>query len=168
MSHSAVANRSDAPVRVSARHDEDLYTWVQEQVALLRAGRFDEIDAENIAEELSDVGKTEFSKLQSALEIVLTHMLKWDHQPEKRTRSWDNSIVAHRALYSDVLQDNPGLKPRREEALARAYRQARLRASSETGLSRSSFPEDCPYDWPAILDRNFDYERPASTAGKRR
>jgi hypothetical protein len=40
----------------SPLYERDLYAWVQEQVALLRAGRLGEIDAENIAEEISDVG----------------------------------------------------------------------------------------------------------------
>ena len=58
------------PSRRNARYEEDLYSWVQEQVALLRAGRLDEIDAENIAEELSDVGAEQYDKLESALEVL--------------------------------------------------------------------------------------------------
>ena len=158
MSHSAVANRSDVPARGSARHDEDLYTWVQEQVALLRAGRFDEIDAENIAEELSDVGKSEFRELKSALVLILTHMLKWDHQPGRRSRSWDNTISAQRARFHEALAENPGLKSRRGEALEAAYRVARSEASSETDLPRKTFPQTCPYGWEDVLARPFDYE----------
>ncbi|MDB5558795.1 MAG: hypothetical protein JWQ36_1729 [Enterovirga sp.] len=166
MSQPAVRNRPEVPGRMSTRHGEDLYTWVQEQVALLRAGRLGEIDAENIAEELSDVGKSEFSKLQSALEIILAHMLKWDHQPERRSRSWDNSIAAQRADYADVLGDNPGLKSRRSEALTRAYRKARLAASSETNPPRDSFPAECPYGWDDVLERPFTYEAPVASGGK--
>lgn len=139
-------------------YEDDLYTWVQEQVALLRAGRLDEVDAENVAEELSDVGKSEFSKMQSALEIVLVHMLKWDHQPERISRSWANSIAAQRRHYGDVLVDNPGLKPRRYQAIERAYAQARLQASSETGLPKEAFPADCPYTLSDVLERSFEYK----------
>ncbi|NNM74614.1 DUF29 domain-containing protein [Enterovirga aerilata] len=165
MSHSAIKNRPDSPARAATRHDEDLYTWVQEQVALLRAGR---LDAENIAEELSDVGKSEFSKLQSALEIILALMLKWNHQPERRSRSWANAIAAQRGEFSDVLTDNSGLKSRRSEALRRAYRTTRLAASSETNLPSESFPDECPYGWEEILDRPFIYEPLASSGGKHR
>ena len=35
MSQSAVRNRPEARAGASTRYDEDLYTWVQEQVALL-------------------------------------------------------------------------------------------------------------------------------------
>lgn len=166
MSRSAVKEGRPAPART--RYDEDLYTWVQEQVALLKAGRVAEIDATNIAEELGDVGKSEFGKMQSALEVLLAHMLKWDQQPEKRTRSRDNTIAAQRSEFTDVLTDNPGLKSRRTEALGRAYRKARLAASSETGLPRADFPVDCPYDWHDILERSFDYDPPPSRTRARR
>ena len=166
MSRSAVKETRPAPART--RYDEDLYTWVQEQVTLLRAGRLTEIDAQNIAEELGDVGKSEFGKMQSALEVLLTHMLKWDHQPEKRTRSWENTIAIQRRHYSHVLADNPGLKPRRDEALDRAYELARLGASSETGMLTARFPAECPYDWVDILERSFDYDPPPGRTRARR
>lgn len=39
------------PSAARTRHEDDLYTWVQEQVELLRAGRFADVDAENVAED---------------------------------------------------------------------------------------------------------------------
>jgi hypothetical protein len=146
------------PAAKRARYDEDLYTWVQEQVALLRAGRLDEIDVENIAEELSDVGKSEFAKLRSALRVLVMHMLKWDQQPEHRTPSWIYSIAEQRRRYHDVMADNPGLKPRRDEALRRAYPDARDWASDETHLHPSEFPKECPYTWDDLLERPFDLD----------
>ena len=167
MSQPAVKSRDSAAKPPGARHDQDLYTWVQEQVALLRAGRLAEIDAENIAEELADVGRSEYRELQSALALILTHLLKWDHQPEKRTRSWENTIKAQRQHYANALEDSPGLKSRREEALTRAYSLACLAASSETGLSTSSFPAECSYGWDEILERPFANEAPPSSGRKR-
>ena len=72
----------------ATRYQDDLYTWVQEQVALLRAGRLSEVDALNVAEELSDVGNELSDKLQSAFAVLTQHFLKWDHQPQRRSRSW--------------------------------------------------------------------------------
>lgn len=157
MPRPATKERMDEP-RGGTRYEDDLYTWVQEQVGLLQAGRLNEIDARNIAEELGDVGKSEYSAMQSALTVLLTHMLKWDYQPERKTRSWDNTIAAQRQHYSTVLKDNPGLKSRREEALSRAYTLARLAASSETDLPRRAFPDACPYTWADVLKRSFDYD----------
>ena len=141
-----------------ARYEDDLYGWVEEQVALLRAGRLEEIDAENIAEELSDVGSEQYDKLESALRVLVMHMLKWDQQPEFRTRSWIFSITEQRRRYQKVMRKNPGLKPRREEALNDAFHGARLWAAEETNLSLSEFPDECPYSWDDLLERPFELD----------
>lgn len=139
-------------------YDEDLYAWAQEQAALLRAGRFSEIDVANIAEELETLGRSEFRAYASAYRVLLLHMLKWDHQPTKRSRSWWVSIAVQRGRLKEVLDDNPSLKSRRQDAIARAYREARLMAVDETGLPLVSFPEACPYDEQAINARSFDLD----------
>jgi uncharacterized protein DUF29 len=139
-----------------ARYEDDLYTWVNEQVALLRAGRLEEIDAENIAEELSGVAASEFTKLRSSLRVLLIHMLKWDQQPEHRTRSWIFSIREQRRRYHRLLAKNPGLKSRLEEVRDEAYEDARDWAADETHLPVDEFPLTCPYEWSDVLERPFD------------
>lgn len=136
-----------------ARYDGDLYSWALEQAALLRAGRIAEADALNIAEELDDVGNEQYDKLESALRIILLHLLKWDHQPERRSRSWQASIAVQRNHVRKVLKKNPGLKPLVEEAIREAYADARLEAAGEIDRDESSFPEQCPYPMDAIMDR---------------
>jgi hypothetical protein len=79
-----------------ARYQDDLYSWAVEQAALLRAGQITEADAKNIAEELDDVGNEQYRRLESALRIILLHLLKWDHQPERRSHSWWSSILVQR------------------------------------------------------------------------
>jgi hypothetical protein len=141
--------------RQGSLYERDVYAWVQEQVRLLRAGRLSEIDAENIAEEILDVGRNEYDKLESALTVLLAHMLKWDFQPEKRTRSWENTIIEQRNRVERQLRDNPSLKSRRNEAVQDGYQSGRLRASAETDMDLREFPEACPYDWDAIMTRKF-------------
>jgi hypothetical protein len=143
----------DTPVR--ADYARDVYTWSQEQARLLREGRWDAIDRDNVAEEIESVGRTEFSRLESALRVLMLHMLKWDHQPERRSRSWRASIAEQRLRLRNVLTDSPGLRPRIAEAIARAYERARLRAVRETALDETTFPETCPYSWDDIVSRDF-------------
>ena len=57
------------------------------------------------------MGREQFNKLVSALRVAMLHMLKWDHQPGRRSRSWMLSIKQARFDITDVLDDNPGLKP---------------------------------------------------------
>ena len=143
----------DTPVRADYRRD--VYSWSQEQARLIREGRWDEIDRDNVAEEIESVGRTEFNQLVSALRVLMLHILKWDHQPERRTRSWVLSIDVQRQDLDDVLSDNPGLRPRLAEAVARAYRRARIEAAQETGLESAAFPETCPYSFEDITARRF-------------
>lgn len=150
-----VAKVKDRP-KAGVRYDEDRFTWVQEQVALLRAGRLDEIDARNIAEELRDVGGSEYAQLESALRVLIMHMLKWDQQPEFRTRSWVYSIAEQRDRYRRVLRKNPGLKQHLETMRSDIYPSARRWAADETNLHESEFPAECPYDWDVILNRPFE------------
>jgi hypothetical protein len=140
----------------TARYEEDLYSWAVEQAALLRAGKITEADALNIAEELDDVGSKQYDKLEGALRLILLHLLKWDHQPERRSRSWRASIMVQRNHVAKVLRKNPGLKPLIGEAVAEAFEDARIEAAAETELSEDAFPRECPYAWDAIMTRAID------------
>jgi hypothetical protein len=141
-----------------ASYDRDFYTWSQEQGRLVREGRWNEVDRENVAEEIESLGREQFSKLASALRVLMMHMLKRDHQPERRSRRWALTIDTQRAELDDILRDNPGLKPRIAEAMTRAYRRARVEAMNETGLKKSIFPDACPYTFEDVTTRAFPYE----------
>ena len=140
-----------------ARYDRDLYSWAVEQAALLRAGRIAEADVLNIAEEIDDVGLEQYYKLESALRIILLHLLKWDHQPQRRSRSWWASIRIQRHHAQRVLRKNPGLKPEVDGAITEAYETARIEASSQTSLEMEEFPADCPYSWDEIMERPINW-----------
>jgi hypothetical protein len=150
-------DRSLPPYGELARYDRDLYRWATEQAALLRAGRWAEADILNIAEELDDVGNEQYDKLQSALRIILVHLLKWDHQPDRRSRSWWSSITVQRNHVRRVLAKNPGLKSQVDTAVTEAYEDARIEAAAQTRLDYRGFPERCPYAWQHIMERVIDW-----------
>ena len=154
--------------REAARYDQDLYSWAVEQAALLRAGRIVEVDAANIAEELDDVGNEQYDKLESALRMILLHLLKWDHQPARRSRSWTASILVQRNHVQRVLKKNPGLKPRVEEAIVEAYTDARILAAAQTRLDEADFPARCPYSWQQIMQRPIEWPPADNRRGKKR
>jgi predicted DNA-binding ribbon-helix-helix protein len=139
----------------AADYERDFYSWLMEQAAHVRAGHWDALDRENLAEEIESLGREQFNKLESALRVLMTQMLKWDHQRARRSRSWSLSISAQRLELDDVLSDNPGLRPRIDEAITRAYRKARVEAAKETELDTEAFPDTCPYTWDDIESREF-------------
>ncbi len=132
---------------------DDWAAWVERHVELLLQRRFDELDIENLADEVGSLARGNFKAWVSAIRLVLLHMLKWDYQPEYRTRSWQSSIAVQRVRIALEIEDNPSYVGRIEEAVAKAYRLARTQGSDETELYLKTFPETCPYDWAEITTR---------------
>ncbi len=64
--------------------DEDFALWAVEQAALIRSGRFDRLDSENLAEELESLGRGDKYQIDHRMEVLLAHLLKWQHQAAKR------------------------------------------------------------------------------------
>ena len=141
-----------------ARYEVDFYSWAMEQARLLKAGRVSEIDVANLAEEVTDLGNEQYDKLQTALAVLLAHLLKWDHQAEMRSRSWESTVREQRRRVQRVLARNPGLQSRRDEAVSEGYLDARDRASAETDLEVNRFPQQCPYAWDEMMTREIKYE----------
>jgi Domain of unknown function DUF29 len=148
MGRSVAGEKTSAPVAKEA----DLYSWALRQAELLRAGRLSEIDPVAIAEEIDDVGAEEYHRLESALRAVMLHLLKWDHQPDRRSRSWTLSVLEHRRRVHRQLRRSPGLKSQLDEALDGAYEDARIEASSETGQPLSVFPARRPFDYSEVME----------------
>jgi hypothetical protein len=146
------------PFTLSVEYKHDRYGWAQHQAALLRAGRIAEIDAVNVAEEIDDVGGAEYDKFESALRVLFVHMLKWDFQPRRRSRSWMLTIREQRIRVAKSLRHNPSLKSVLDDVLTDAYQEAVLGAARETDLPLATFPQTCPYDWHAATERPFPWD----------
>lgn len=149
--------KEKAPALSGAGYEEDFYSWALGQAEALREGRFSALDLPNLAEEIEDLGSEVFSKLRSSFRVILVHMLKWDHQPERRSRSWAGSIDLNRIRIDDILSKNPALRRRQAEAVAYAYREARVKAAVEMKRDKERLPDTCPYGLDEILNRNFEW-----------
>jgi len=134
-------------------HDRDFYAWTQNQAQLLLTGQFDVLDIQQIAEELEDMGRTEKRTLESRLEVLIMHLLKWQYQPNLRSRSWQLTIREQRLRAQTLLEDNPSLQPYLPQRIDKIYRLAVIAAERETGLNL--FPETCPYEIEQILSDDF-------------
>jgi hypothetical protein len=132
-------------------YERDFYKWTQEQAALLKAGALSQIDVENLIEEIESMGRSERRELVHRLDVLISHMLMWDCQPERRGRCWELTIQEERLKLEDHIDMNPSLKSIVDEAVSSAYCRAVLRSMRETGLSRTTFPENCPYRIEWIL-----------------
>ena len=139
----------------ASRYETDFYAWANEQAALLRAGNLAAADLENIAEEIESMGKTEKRELISRLTVLLLHLLKWRHQPERRGASWEVTIRNQRRSLARHLADNPSLKSKLPEAASDAYEDARGEAYAETGLPEATFPAACPWSLDEVMAQDY-------------
>ena len=136
-------------------YDRDIVAWANEQAAALRAGRFDRLDLERLAEEIEDVGKSEQRELISRLAILIGHLLKWGYQPTRRGASWESTIRTQREAIARRLKRTPSLKHTLADPdwFIDAWNDGRDLAVRETGLS--DLPHDCP--WPLAMLLNPDW-----------
>lgn len=93
--------------------------------------------------------------LASRLRVLISHLLKWERQPEPRPRSGMAIIRIQRAEIADLLADNPSLRPQLAMFVERAWPKVREFAWAETGLPFAAFPAECPYTAEQILDGDF-------------
>jgi hypothetical protein len=136
-------------------YERDFYLWLEQQAALMREGRLDELDAANLLEEIESMGRKDKKAIKSNLAIVLLHLLKHQFQPKRRSRSWLDSILEHRQRLRDDLEESPSLRGHLEAVLPEAYADARARAITQTGLSEREFPRASPYTLEQALDPNY-------------
>ena len=139
----------------NALYDQDFYAWANTQADLLRSGKLAEADVENIAEEIQSMGRSEKRELAGRLEILLLHLLKWQHQQSFQSRRWELTIKEQRAKLRNHLRDNPSLRPRIPECFEEAYANALYEAERETGLARKTFPDNCIWAIDDALAQNW-------------
>lgn len=136
-------------------YETDFYAWTEEQVKLLKHREWSQIDLPNLIEEIESLGKQQRAELRNRLSILIGHLLKWEYQVSKRSRSWVNTIRVQRIDLLELLKENPSLKPYLQEALQAAYIKGLALASGETNLPRTTFPENCPYGLEDIFSDRF-------------
>lgn len=132
-------------------YNRDYYEWTVHNAELLRAGRADEADLQHIAEELEDMGKREKRALRSRLSLLISHLLKWHFQPERRTRSWEATIRFERRQIEKLLAEMPSLKEFLAENLEETYRDGVVLAVADTGLPEDDFPSRCQFNLDQLL-----------------
>lgn len=100
------------------------------------------------------MGRRERDAIESQLTWLLMHLLKWQYQPEKRTRSWLLTIKHARRQIAKLRSKYPVLKIHTESVFFECYLEATEVASDETALPLNIFPLD-PYSFEQVLDADF-------------
>jgi hypothetical protein len=133
-------------------YDTDFAGWAEQTAGHLRRGEFDRIDIEALADEVESLGIRERRAAENRASVLLAHLLKWQHQPGKRSRSGLLTIEEQRNSLSELLEESPSLRSHLESVLPeKAWRRAVLRAARDTGFDRAHFGARCPYRLKDLL-----------------
>ena len=133
-------------MRNAELYEQDFYRWTQEQIALLREGKWHEIDREHLVEEIEDLGRSARKELRSYLENLVLHLLKWRYQPDYQTRGWRDSIVENRARIPDCLTESPSLRPAVADPAAGVLSACPAQSCPADTLAPAHLPRDMSLD----------------------
>jgi len=101
------------------------------------------------------MGKNDKNALKSNLRILLMHLLKYKYQPDKRTNSFNYTIIEHRIRIEDTFKTSPSLYRFFDDIFNESYQDARKLAADETGLSIQIFPPESPFTREEVLKPDF-------------
>ena len=141
-----------APKAAPRLYESDFALWLEQQARALRERRFADLDLPSLIEEIDGLAGRDRRELGGRIRVVLTHLLKVAHQPQRTSRSWETTILTQRADIARLLEQSPSLRRLIPEEMKRAYPQARRIAASETRLSLNNFPECCAFTVEDVLD----------------
>lgn len=136
-------------------YEQDFYGWTQSQAEALSNQQPSLLDWQHLKQEIEALGRQQYRELVSRLAVLLGHLLKWELQPEQRSRSWFLTIREQRRAIRRHLLQNPSLKSRLPEALEDGFEAGVDLALRETNLPIRIFPEVCPYPLAKVLEDNF-------------
>ncbi len=141
------------PCAVTATfHERDFYGWVEQQCAALRDHDSSRLDWAGLQEELEALGRQEYRELVSRLGVLLGHLLKWELQPGRRSRSWFCSIREQRRAIERLLKQNPSLGAKAADALADGFDTGVDLVLRDTDLPLRSLPATSLWTLEQALD----------------
>ncbi len=136
-----------------SRYDDDFYAWTQEQAALLRRGAAaaNRLDAELIAEEIEDLGKSELHTVQSLCEHIIEHFLKLEFSGlQEPADHWRDEVVEWRVQIDKKITRSIAVKIDLPTRYRYALRLLRGVERTVPGFM-ASLPTVCPYSLDQIL-----------------
>ena len=134
-------------------YDDDFYAWTQQQAAVLRGlpATSNRLDAELIAEEIEDLGRSEVRAAQSLCEHIIEHFLKLEYSGQTEPADhWRHEIVEWRIQLSRTLTGSIRAKLDLSDLYRTALRLLRRQEVEVPGLM-DRLPAICPYSLDQIV-----------------
>ena len=153
----------------------DSYTWALQQAVALRRRDFDAVDWDNVIEEIEDVGRSRERAWESQCQTIVLHMLQlqhWQPQDPMIGMGWILAVANARLELEKTVNENPSLKPVRDQMLRDAWRYGRRLAVNQLAIHElgsqgasgynnpqrrwmQRIPESCTYTLAQIEDEDW-------------
>jgi Domain of unknown function DUF29 len=148
-------------------YEQDYYAWIQNQIKAMRERRIKDIDWDNVAEEIEDLGKSEKRSIESRIARIVEHLLKLAYAPGRtktlNRRGWELSIREARRQIRRRLSESPSLRRKTPQMLPHGYAGGRNAALIALNLPDSALPESSPWTLEQVLDDSFLPDRAANS-----
>jgi len=102
----------------------------------LKQGNIEE-STTGIEELIDALSRSEKRALRSQLIRLMMHIIKWQIQPERRSRSWQSTISNARIEIEEILEEEPHLEPQVSQLWEKCFKAACQIAKDETGIKPS-------------------------------
>lgn len=136
-------------------YESDETAWLEQTANLVAQRRFDAIDYEHLSEYLSDMARRDKREVFSRLVTLIAHLLKWEYQPDQRSKSWRVTILEQRRELEQLLESG-SLRRYAEDILAKAYQKAVQEAAAQMELPDTTFPAESSWGLDEVLERKTD------------
>lgn len=139
-------------------YQQDYYLWLLQTSKLLRAGKLDQLDIDNLIEEIDSMGKSEQKELKSRLVVLIEHLLKlkyWQSEKQDHERGGRNTVIEQRLQIDLSLEDSPSLRNLLDRFFLDCYNKARNSTLKRYQLASDLFPVEPCFTLEEIL--NCDY-----------
>ncbi|MFL5183650.1 MAG: DUF29 domain-containing protein [Microvirga sp.] len=146
-------------------YDDDIYAWTQQQAEALRrlAGtRRDlpnELDLENVAEEIEDVGKSELHRVESFVRLILLHLIKAASVRDARAGDhWRKEVRIWRIDLRKDLTASMRAKVDLDAAWEVAVTKAEIELATAGDQAIPGLPAGCPFAVDDLAGERFDFD----------
>jgi hypothetical protein len=143
-------------------YETDFYAWTKQQAAAIRAGDWDKIERERLAEEIEDLYNSGSLELWDHLRELMVWLVAWCYSDEMRQAHpwWYVRIIDIRIKIDNIVHLNPRVRPRLEKDLAQAYAHGREVGAEELGVVIDAIAETCPWTTWDVLKGTLDGPTP--------
>jgi hypothetical protein len=152
-----IAKSRCATASIAELYEADETGWLETMSRLIHQGRHAELDYAHLGEYLADMAQRDKREVESRLAILMAHLLKWTHQPKRRSGRWRATIVVQGQELASLLESGV-LKNHAAAVLDQAYARAVRQAAAETKLPAKSFPSRCPFTLDQLVSEEMDLD----------